>query len=62
MANLKEKRTEAGMTQKELAAKSKVNIRMIEYYEQGYKDIRKAAVETVEALAKALGCSIEEII
>ena len=62
MSKLQEKRKEQGLTQAELAAKSKVNIRMIQHYEQGFKDISKAQVSIVLALAKALGCGVEDII
>ena len=50
------------MSQKDLAKKSGVNLRMIQYYEQGYKDIKKAQVQTVQKLAEALGCKIEDLI
>jgi transcriptional regulator with XRE-family HTH domain len=49
-------------TQKKLAELSGVNIRMIQYYEQGVKDINKAQVITVYRLAQALGCTVEDLI
>lgn len=60
--NLKLIRIKAGLTQKELAKKSGVNFRMIQHYEQGDKDIKKAAAETVFKLAKALNCDITDLI
>lgn len=56
------KRNIIGLSQSELAKKSGVNIRSIQQYEQRTKDIRKASVETVMKLAKALYCKVENII
>ncbi len=55
-------RAYAGLTQKMLAEKTGVSLRMIEQYEQGRKDINHASAETVYKLAKSLGCSMEELI
>ena len=55
-------RTSRGLTQKELAKKSGVNFRMIQHYEQGDKDLKKAAAETVVKLARALDCNITDLI
>lgn len=62
MSNLKRIRELRNLTQAELSDKSGVNIRMIQYYEQGAKDIKKGNVMTVLSLAEALGCDIREII
>lgn len=62
MSKLKIMREQKLMTQAELSDKSGVNIRMIQYYEQGAKDIKKGNVMTVLSLADALGCDIREII
>jgi len=59
---LKEVRLLKKMTQKELAEKSGVSLRMIQHYEQGVKDIKKAAAETVSRLAESLGCGADDII
>lgn len=59
---LKEVRLLKKMTQKELAEKSGVSLRMIQHYEQGVKDIKKAAAETVSKLADVLGCDADDII
>ena len=50
------------MTQKTLSEKSGVNIRMIQHYEQGVKDINKAQAETIYKLAQALNCNMEDLI
>ena len=61
-SRLKFFREEKGMTQQELAEKSGVNLRSIQNYEQGFKDINGAKVVTVLSLAEALGCDVYEII
>lgn len=62
MSKLKIMREQKLMTQAELSDKSGVNIRMIQHYEQGAKDIKKGNVMTVLSLAEALGCDIRDII
>ena len=62
MDNLKQKRTECGMTQAELAKKAKVSVRMIQHYEQGVKDINKAQAITVYRIAEALGCDVKDLL
>lgn len=59
---LKQKRTETGLSQSGLAGCSGVNVRLIQDYEQGHKDINKAAAVTVYRLANVLGCAVEDII
>lgn len=55
-------REDKGISQVELADKSGVNLRMIQHYEQGFKDINNAKVVTVLSLAEALGCDVYDII
>lgn len=62
MTNLKKIRKAAGLSQSKLAEVSGVNLRMIQYYEQGAKDINKAEVLTVYRLARALNCIVEDLI
>ena len=54
MTNLQRIRKERGLTQKALAEQSGVSIRMVQFYEQGLKDINKASAITVYKLACAL--------
>lgn len=49
-------------TQKLLAERSGVSIRMIQHYEQGVKDINKAQAITLYKLAQTLDCTIEDIL
>lgn len=60
--NLKRIRTVYGCSQAELASLSGVSLRSVQMYEQRHKDINKAGAETVYRLAKALGCSVEDLI
>lgn len=62
MSRLQDLRKSAGLSQGALAKASGVNVRMIQFYEQGVKDINKAALVTGKALADALGCRIEDLI
>ena len=60
--NLKELRQKAGLTQAALAEKAGVNIRMLQYYENGFKDLNKAAFETGLRIAEALECDPRELL
>ncbi len=60
--NLKRIRTAYGCSQTELARVSGVSLRSVQMYEQRNKDINKAGAETVFRLAKALGCTVEDLI
>ena len=60
--NLKRIRTAYGFTQAELAERSGVNLRSIQMYEQRNKNINKASADTMYSLAKALGCTMEDLI
>ena len=50
------------MSQSELAKQSGVPVRTIQQYEQGQKEIDHARGETLLRLARALACSIEDIL
>ena len=45
-----------------MALLSGVNVRSIRAYEQGKNDIAKAQGDTLQMLAKALDCTIEELL
>lgn len=55
-------RKNSGYSQSELAERSGVNKRMIQQYEIGAKDINKAAGTTLLALARVLGCDVEDLL
>ena len=50
-----------GISQSELARQSGVSVRMIQNYEQRQKDLRKAQTMTTWMLARALRCSVEDL-
>ncbi len=60
--NLKRIRITYGFTQLELAERSGVSLRSIQMYEQRNKNINKASADTMYRLAKALGCTMEDLI
>ena len=59
---LKTLRQKRKLTQEHLAILSGVNIRTIRSYEQGTNELAKAQGETLLMLAKALNCSVEDLI
>jgi len=59
---LQNQRKICGYSQKELSQKTGVNLRTLQQYEVGTKQLDKASVSTVMALANALGCKIEDIL
>ncbi len=62
MTNLKRIRKESGLTQSQLAEKIGLSVRMVQQYEQAQNDINKAAGITLYQLAKALDCTMEELL
>lgn len=61
-SKLQQIRKTRGFTQRELSDASGVSLRMVQLYEQRQNDIRKAQVDVVLRLARALGCEIEDLI
>ena len=59
--NLKNLRQNAGISQSELAEISGIPVRTIQQYEQNQKNINAAKAETIVKLAKALSCSVEDL-
>ena len=62
MSNLKTIRESNNLTRKELSDVSGVSLRMIQYYEQGIKDINKTQAITLYKLAQVLNCNIEDLL
>ena len=66
MYNLKIRRQEAGMTQRDLAEASGVDIRLIQHYEaegaSSHRDINVAAAMSVWRMAQALGVEVIDIL
>ena len=59
--NLQQLRKFAGLTQKELSELSGVNLRTLQQYETGAKDINMASGKSINALALALNCNFYEV-
>ena len=55
-------RSVMGMTQRELAEKSGVNIRQIQKYESGEYDAGNMTLRNAVALARVLECSVEDLL
>ena len=62
MSNLKTIRESKNLSQSKLAEASGVNLRILQYYEQGAKDINKSQALTVYKLAQALECTVEDLL
>ena len=62
MSNVKQYRESAGLSQSKLAEVSGVNLRMIQKYEQGERDINLAQAITLYKLAQVLNCTIENLL
>lgn len=62
MSHLKEMREKADLSQSQLAESSGSSVRMIQYYEQGVRDINKAQGITLYRIAQALNCKIEDLL
>ena len=59
--NLSRLRKAHGLSQRELAETSSVALRMIQLYEQKKNDMNKAQAASLQNLARALGCRIEDL-
>ena len=59
---LKQRRTNCGMSQTQLASDSGVALRQIQLFEQRQRDINNAAAITLLRLSKSLHCSIEDLV
>lgn len=62
MNKLKYIRNKKGMTRKELSEKSGINIRTIEGYEQGNRDIEMGYIDTLLSLSISLECKISDLL
>ena len=62
MNKLKQIREAAGITQAELARLTGISVRVIQNYEQGTRPLNGARAITVYKIAKALRCTVEDLI
>ncbi len=56
------KRKAVGLSQARLARKAGVSLRQIQLYEQGRRDINRAAAITLYKLSKVLFCTVEDLL
>lgn len=61
MTKLQVLRQKAGLTQKELSEKAGVNFRHFQKLDNGEKNIDGVAAITAVRIAKALGCTVEDL-
>lgn len=61
MTNLQRIRLQRGLSQSKLAKASGVKLRSIQHWEQGDRNINKAAVDTVVSMANVLGCTVVDL-
>lgn len=59
---LQSQRKRCGFSQRELSRKAGVNIRTLQQYEIGTKNINKASVQAILSLARVLGCKAEDLL
>ena len=59
---LRERRSNCGLSQSELAAEADVPLRQIQLFEQGQRDINKTSAITLYKLSKALHCKMEDLL
>lgn len=59
---LKELRIKKGLTQKELAQRTGLSVRLIQKYEQNVQDLNKVYAITIYKIAKELECSYEDLL
>ena len=62
MTQLQDKRRASGMSQSELADRAQMSVRTLQALEVGARNIDKVSVLTALKLARALDCSIEDIL
>ena len=59
---LRDRRSNCGLSQSELAADADVPLRQIQLFEQGQRDINKTSALTMYKLSKALHCKMEDLL
>lgn len=60
--NLKKLRESAGLSQKQLALASGIDVRVLQNYEQGVRNLDGAKLITLLNLCKALNCKLQELV
>lgn len=60
--SLQEVRKQRNLSQRECAEHSGINVRILQFYEQGVRDINGAKLSTLLKLCNALECRLEDIL
>ena len=58
---LQEMRKKAGLSQTQLANKAEINVRTLQYYEQGVKIFDNARIDTILKVWLALDCRVKDV-
>lgn len=61
-SKLQNARLAAGLSQSQLASAAGLNVRMLQYYEQGARDLNGARLDTLLKICLALDCKLEDIL
>lgn len=61
-SKLQNTRMTRDMSQSQMAAAAGINPRMLQYYEQGVKDLNGAKLATLLKICLALNCKLEDIL
>lgn len=62
MTKLKTLRQAKGLSQSQLAEKAEINVRVLQHYEQGSRDLDHANIGTILRICIALDCKLEDVI
>lgn len=61
MSKLKELREKKGLSQSQLAKDTRINIRTLQAYEQGQRDLAGARIDTILRLCMYLECDLQTL-
>lgn len=62
LSSVKRLRKALGITQRELAEKTGINLRQIQKYESGEYDTGNMTLKNAIAFAEALGCNVKDLL
>lgn len=62
LSSVKRLRKALGITQRELAEKTGINLRQIQKYESGEYDTENMTLKNAIAFAEALGCNVKDLL
>lgn len=62
MNKLKKMRESRGLSQSQLASMAGINLRTLQYYEQGVLNFNGCKIEKIFKVALALNCDVEDIL